>query len=198
MPVFSVTERGNIHGSGVKLSPDIKGRWYIQARFRIILINHGFLYLQANRGRRALRENWVFGVVCTAYSPARGYFEVVDRRDRDTLMPILQRVLLPGTEVHSDDWGAYFNMPAHAPNVQTHRVVVHAANFVDPVTGVHTQEVESAWARLKYKVKMRKGVRHYDLQSFLNEHMWRDWRGENDVFTNFLQVLSRYYNNPPV
>ncbi|XP_067051263.1 uncharacterized protein [Acropora muricata] len=153
---------------------------------------------KANRGRRALRENWVFGVVCTAYSPARGYFEVVDRRDRDTLMPILQRVLLPGTEVHSDDWGAYFNMPAHAPNVQTHRVVVHTANFVDPVTGVHTQEVESAWARLKYKVKMRKGVRHYDLQSFLNEHMWRDWRGENDVFTNFLQVLSRYYNNPPV
>ena len=164
----------------------------------MILINHGFLYLQANRGRRAPRENWVFGVVCTAYSPARGYFEVVDSRDRATLMPILQRILLPGTEVHSDDWGAYFNMPANAPNVQTHRVVVHAANFMDPVTGVHTQEVESAWARLKYKVKMRKGVRHYDLQSFLNEHMWRDWRGENDAFTNFLHVLSRYYNNPPV
>ena len=62
-------------------------------------------------------------------------------------------------------------MPAHAPNVQTHRIVVHAANFVDPVTGVHTQEVESAWARLKYKVKTRKGVRHSDLQSFLSEHI---------------------------
>ena len=47
----------------------------------------------------------MFGVVSTAYSPARGYFEVVERKDRATLMPILQRVLLPGTEVHSDDWG---------------------------------------------------------------------------------------------
>ena len=83
-----------------------------------------FMYLQGNRGRRARRDNWVFGVVSTAYSPARGYFEVVDRRDRATLMPILQRVLLPGTEVHSDDWGAYSNLPAHAPTVQTHRVVV--------------------------------------------------------------------------
>ena len=52
----------------------------------------------------------MFGVVSTAYSPARGYFEVVDRRDRATLMPILQRVLLPGTEIHSDDLGDYSNL----------------------------------------------------------------------------------------
>ena len=140
----------------------------------------------------------MFGVVSTAYSPARGYFEVVDRRDRATLMPILQRVLLPGTKVHSDDWGAYSNLPAHAPTVQNHRVVVHAANFADPVTGVHTQEVESAWSRLKYKVKTRKGVRNYDLQSFLNEHMWRDWRGNADVFDNIIPVISRYFANNPV
>ena len=31
---------------------------------------------------------------------------------------------------------------------------------------------------------------HYDLQSFVNVHMWRDWREENDVFNNFLQVPS--------
>ena len=62
--------------------------------------------------------------------------------------------------------------PMH-PQYRLNRVVVHAANFVDPVTGVHTQEVESAWSRLKYKVKMSKGIRNYDLQSFLNEHRWR-------------------------
>ena len=84
----------------------------------------------------------MFGVVPTRYSPARGYFEVLERRDRASLIPILQRVLLPGTEVHSDNWGAYFNLTAHAATVQTHRVVVHGANFVDPVTGVYTQEVE--------------------------------------------------------
>ena len=113
----------------------------------------------------------VFGVVTTAYTPARGYFEVVHRRDRPTLTRILQRVLWPGTEVHSDDWGAYQNLPVHAPNVNVHRVVVHVDNFVDPVTGVHTQEVESAWNRLKYKMKNQKGVRSNDLQPFLNEFM---------------------------
>lgn len=136
-------------------------------------------------------------MVTTAFTPARGYFQVVRRRDRVTLMPILQRVLLPGTEVQSDDWGAYTNLPVHAHNVQTHRVVVHAANFVDPVTGVDTQEVESAWSRLKYKIKMQKGLRHYDLQAFLNEYMWRDWRGDVDVFVNFIEVLPRYFKNNP-
>ena len=89
-------------------------------------------------------------------------------------------------------------MTAHAATVQTHRVVVHAANFLDPVTGVHTQEVEPAWSRLKCKVKMRKGVRNYDLQSFLNDHIWRDWRGGADVFDNIIPVISRYFANSPV
>ena len=127
----------------------------------------------------------MFGVVSTRYSPARGYFEVVERRDRASLIPILQRVLLPGTEVHSDDWEAHFNITAHAATVQTHRVVVRAANFVDPVTGVHTQEEE-------------KGVSNYNLQSFLNEHMWRDWRGEADAFNNIIEVLMRYFTSNPV
>lgn len=46
---------------------------------------------------------------------------------------------------------------------------MHAANFVDPVAGLHTQEVELGWSRLTYEVKVRKGIRNYDLQSFLNE-----------------------------
>ena len=50
--------------------------------------------------------------------------------------------------MHSDDWEAY-NRLVGLPNVSAHEVVVHANNFVDPRTGVHTQEVESAWSQLK-------------------------------------------------
>ena len=65
---------------------------------------------------------------------------------------MLQRVLLPGAEVHTDDWGAYRNLHHHVPNITVHRTVTHQNSFVDPVTGVHTQEAESAWARLKYHI----------------------------------------------
>ncbi|EDO42796.1 predicted protein, partial [Nematostella vectensis] len=78
--------------------------------------------------------------------------------------------LLPGSTVHTDDWAAYRQLQARLPNVVAdHGVVVHRYNFVDPITGVLTQHVESAWNRLKSVIKERRGVRRGDLQSFLNE-----------------------------
>lgn len=118
---------------------------------------------------------------------------MVPRRDRATLNQILRRVLLPGSEVHSDDWAAYRNLPRYVANVTAHRVVVHKDHFVDPRTGIHTQEVESAWSRLKYHIKRERGIRHFDLQDFLDEEMWRQWRGLDSVFNNAIQVISGYY-----
>ena len=81
----------------------------------------------------------------------------------------------------------------YIPNVVFHRIVVHQNNFVDPLTGVHTQEAESAWARLKYHIKREKGIRQLDIQDFLNEQMWRDWRGLNAVFDNAKAPITNYY-----
>ena len=118
--------------------------------------------------------------------PARGYYEVVKKRDRATLLPIIAKCLQPGSEVHTDDWGAYRRLEQHLPNqVARHRVVVHANNFVDPLTGVHTQEVESSWANLKEGIKRRKGVSKADLQSYLDDRMWRQWHGLDNVIANF-------------
>lgn len=115
---------------------------------------------------------------------------MVDRRDAATLLPIIQRCVLPGTEVHSDDWGAYRRLQL-LPNVNRHRVVVHAHNFVDPPTGVHTQKVESAWSQLKLRQKRRKGLCREDVQSYLDERMWRQWRRGNYrvIMRNFLAIL---------
>ena len=119
----------------------------------------------------------------------RGYFQVVDRRNAATLLPIIQRCIRPGTEVHSDDWAAYRRVAA-LPNVSSHRVVVHRHNFVDPRTGVHTQEAESAWSQ-----KRRKGLMRKDLQSYLDERMWRQWRaGDINVsMRNFQAILPLQY-----
>ena len=80
----------------------------------------------------------MFGVLSCDTCPAKGYFKVFKRRDHATLPPTLAKCLLPGSEVHTDDRGAFDGMEQHLPNhVTRHRVVVHADNFVDPVTGVN-------------------------------------------------------------
>ena len=122
-----------------------------------------------------------------------GVTSVSSKDETATLTQILQRVLPPGSEVHSDDWAAYRNLHVHVPNVTVHRTVVHQDNFVDRVTGIHTREAESAWARLKYHIKKEKGIRHGDIQDFLNEQMWRDWRGLDSTFENFITLVSNHY-----
>ena len=81
----------------------------------------------------------------------------------------------------------------NVPNITLHRTVVHKDNFVDPFSGVHTQQVESAWSQLKYHVKREKGIRRADIQDFLNEEMWMQWRGRGSVFEGIIPVIARYY-----
>ena len=55
-------------------------------RLQKVKIEHSLI--QFNRGRRAA-DLWVFGVISCVTQPARGYHQVVDKRDRETLLPIL-------------------------------------------------------------------------------------------------------------
>ena len=68
--------------------------------------------------------------------------EVVPDRSAATLLPILQAHVAPGSTVYSDQWAAYNNVQSLG-NVASHGTVNHLLNFVDPVTGIHTQHIES-------------------------------------------------------
>ena len=149
---------------------------------------------RANRGRIARQPIWVFGMVDTRYIPARPLLEVVPNRARRTLIPIINRVLVgQNVEVHSDMWRAYINLPNFCPRVLVHETVNHTQNFVDPVTGAHTQHIESCWNRVKYQLKKRKGCRRDRLQTYLNEFMWMDWRGGNDKFMAMVDAINVEY-----
>ena len=152
--------------------------------------------LQYNRGRRAPVDSWVFGIVSNESTPSKGYYQVVEKRDRATLLPIIDRCLKPGSEIHTDDWGAYDNLRQHIPHkVARHRVVNHSLNFVDPATAAHTQQIESKWNQLKQPIKARGGIAREDLQSYLNERMWKEWRGGTEVLDHFFDAVALCYLN---
>ena len=68
--------------------------------------------------------------------------EVVHQRNAATLLPIINAHVAPGTVIHTDEWASY-NRIGTLPNVSTHFTVNQSVTFVDPVTGTHTQNVES-------------------------------------------------------
>ena len=107
-------------------------------------------------------------MVDTSQEPALGVMELVPKRDANTLLPIIQRHIRPGTIIWSDQWRAYQQV-ANMSGVAQYQSVNHSLSFVDPTTGVHTQNIESYWNRVKTKFKRMKGVHEQMLSSYLDE-----------------------------
>ena len=67
---------------------------------------------------------------------------VVVKRNAETLIPIIQRHVLPGTEIASDEWRAYSKLRELG---YIHYTVNHSKNFVDPLTKRHFQVFSSGY-----------------------------------------------------
>lgn len=120
---------------------------------------------------------------------------MVQNRDRATLLPIIEQFVLPGTTIHSDEWGAYMHgaIPIIPPYI--HHAVNHRRNFVCPLTGAHTNHVENFWKNMKMKNKAMSGTLRHMLPGYLDEHMWRQFNGKKTLVAmdNILNQISHYY-----
>ena len=131
---------------------------------------------------------WVFGL--KRGTDCRYFF--VERRDRNTLIPIIQREVQLGSVIHSDEWPAYRNLDQLG---YTHSTVNHQENYVDPATGAHTQGIERSWLDAKIKIlKKMRGVPIQHFQSHLDHFCWKLWRKESeDLFIAFLNDIRTVY-----
>ena len=79
-----------------------------------------------------IEGQWVFGGI---FRETKACFLVpVERRDKETLLPITRAQILPGTCVMSDMWKAYDCLQDEGYH---HLTVNHRLNFVDPYTLAH-------------------------------------------------------------
>ncbi|KAI5152795.1 hypothetical protein ENBRE01_3008 [Enteropsectra breve] len=104
---------------------------------------------------RDLLKIWVFGIADRSFVPARSYLVCVEKRDSDTLIPIIREVCVTGGAIHSDEWPAYKPLPKYG---YEHKTVCHKRNLINPESGVHTQAIESLWNKCTCKIKAMHGV----------------------------------------
>ena len=70
-------------------------------------------------------------------------------------LPKWLHLMRPGSIVHSDEWRSYRQIQGRTG--LSHRTVNHSINFVEPITGVHTQNIESYWNVKKTLIKKMRG-----------------------------------------
>ncbi|KAG0422854.1 hypothetical protein DMUE_6178 [Dictyocoela muelleri] len=137
-------------------------------------------------GRYSAEYRWVFGIADTSVTPAKYYVELVRDRSSRSLLDIINRVVREGSIIWSDEWRGYNNLNMLFPS---HDTVNHRYNFVNPVTGVHTQNIESLWNKLKKRLKIQNGNSFNSLKLNLREWMWKDNICKND-FSKIFELLN--------
>ena len=136
-----------------------------------------------NRGHR-VEGAWVFGGI--ERTPEKRFFtKVVEKRDEETLLSILNEYVAPGSIVYSDCWRAYKNI-SNLLNIE-HATVNHSLGFVDKEYNIHTNTIEAKWGALKRKISLRGRVQE-KLDSHLMEHIWRA-ANKNSIWDSFIESL---------
>ena len=64
--------------------------------------------IKYNRGKPSGQKIWIFGIVERSSNMLSLYH--VDNRNAETLVPLIQKHVEPGTRIFSDTWAAYFNL----------------------------------------------------------------------------------------
>jgi transposase-like protein len=123
-----------------------------------------------NVGRNG-NQVWVFGGIDT--TTGSFFARIVPNRKVETLGPVIRSFVIPQTTVHTDEHASYISFFNN--NTQyLYDNVNHKTNFVNPVTGTHTQNIENLWSQFK-KFKRRKGYSKLQyLSSYLDEFRLRN------------------------
>ena len=139
-------------------------------------IDETIMSKRKNNSGRVLPEIWVFGGVCRE-TGERFALQVPDRSAM-TLIPIIQKYVAPFSTIHTDCWKSY-NTLSTLPQFYIHKTVNHSKNFIDPVTGSHTQNVERMWREVKRIKRRYEGINRRDIDDHISEYLWRVNNGVN-------------------
>ncbi len=103
----------------------------------------------------SIPNKWVFGGI--SRTTGKFFLKFVERRDSNTLIPLIKQYISVGSTICSDEWRAYRQISTLEGYNYIHMTVNHSVNFVDPISGAHTNTIEGCWGCIKSWMKPMKG-----------------------------------------
>jgi transposase-like protein len=125
----------------------------------------------------------VFGMAQRG-KPSRVKATVVPNYRRSTLLPIIRREVLPGSQVYTDALRSYRQL---GPEYQ-HAFIDHMVTYCEG--RVHTNTIENFWSCLKRTIHGTYiAPRAFHLESYLDEQVFRFNERRDDDGGRFVKVL---------
>jgi IS1 family transposase len=138
-----------------------------------------------NRGR-IIPQKWVVGAIDTVSKDI--IIRHLDNRSRDELRNVICDAITESCTVTTDLWRGYLNIFENRDI--THNTVNHSENFVDPITGAHTNSIENVWSHLKQSLRRKYQRRSTHLQSYIDEFLWRKkLKNKEEMITSLIRLM---------
>lgn len=160
-----------------------EANWKIGGENVIVEIDESLFGKRKNHKGRIVEGVWVLGLV--ERTQARKIVLIkIAKRDKLTLSDIICKFVEPNSIIYTDMWRGYAGLESHS---FTHCTVNHSTNFVDPMTGVHTQTIEANWSGLKQTIpKKYRNAKHVSFYLLLFMFR-RNWG--TDFYLNLLNAF---------
>ena len=167
----------------------LKNSQKIDGQGQIVEVDESLFTRRKNRVGRILPSTWVVGGICR--ETKKVFMTVVPDRSAPTLLAAIETYVEPGTLLMTDCWKGYSILDD--TEKFWHETVNHQYNFVDPVTGAHTQGIECLWREAKKKNKQQCGTHRSMLESYLCEFLWRKNHENEDLFGCILNAIAKFW-----
>lgn len=140
---------------------------------------------KSHRGRSSTNRSDALCIVECAPNITKVWAEIIPNKRASTIIPIICDRVISGSTIITDEHRSYNSLISHG---FIHKSVCHKYNFVDPITQIHTQHVESFNNALKYSIKKMKGILTTKRADFLTEFVWK-WNNRECLFDAIIKLL---------
>lgn len=123
--------------------------------------------VRGKRGRGAKGKIIVLGIL---KRNGKVFSEIIKSAEKETLMPIIRKVVQSGSDIYSDGWRSYNALAVYGYN---HKKVKHSENEFARPDGTHINGVESYWSWTKRRLNKFNGISKRHFSEYLLESEWR-------------------------
>ena len=154
---------------------------------RVVEIDEALLHRRKYNRGRGKDPGWVLGGIerpIQSDETPRLFLVLCPNRKKETLIPLIQKWVRPGTILVTDSFKSYRGLSKFGYH---HYVVNHKRNFVAPKTLAHTQRIEGEWRHVRRQALPMVGCRMEDVGFFLSAYLYR--RTTKNNINRFIQDL---------
>lgn len=127
-----------------------------------------FIKRKIEIGKSKTVKKWV--LVMAERDTKQFYMEYIPERRREIIVPIIQKLCLPGTVIISKEWSGYGRLEDLG---YCHYTYFKSQGFTDPNNRhIHHSNIKNSFTWLKYQIKTRNRSGNF-LQEYIIEWLWR-------------------------